>query len=376
MWVKTILKDDTGSWKTYPNFILQKVAGKKSFQCNTNKIERENIWSPFYQQVYKSWTKIRDEPLEDPFKLRREILWWNKEITIKKKEMFFKAWFDGGITTFHDILEENGNFKTKTKLEEEFNIPIRIMDYNSLKLAIPVSWKRNVKKMRIPDNAISNLEQPFIKCNNNLLALGIVTNKDIYWELVAKKQVKPIVAQKWCERYEIADEDWKVVFKNYAEIKDAKLKAFQFKILNNIIPCNSYLKKIGRSITDKCRSCNEIEDLVHYFIGCHKATNIWLQIRRWWKGITGQDVAFTERDIILGLENRKFKIIKQEQLSKIMMTVKWKIHANKQQAQETLLYHILHNIKQMIRIEEIIAAKNDKYKKHQDLWTEVEDFLT
>ena len=30
----------------------------------------------------------------------------------------------------------------------------------------------------------------------------------------------------------------------------------------------------------------------------------------------------------------------------------------------------------MIRIEEIIAAKNDKQKKHADLWTEVEDFLT
>jgi exonuclease III len=376
MWVKRILKEDTGSWKTYPNMILQKVAGKKSFQCNTNKIEKENIWSPFYKQVYKSWTKIRDEPLEDPFKLRREILWWNKEIAIKKKEMFFKKWFEGGITTFHDILEEDGNFKTKLKLEEEFNIQIGIMDYNSLKLAIPTAWKRNVKKMRIPENAISNLEQPFIKCKNNLLALGIITNKDVYWELISKKEIKPIVAQKWCERYEIGEQEWKVVFKNFAEIKDPKLKAFQFKILNNIIPCNWYLKKIGRSNTEECPSCNEIEDLVHYFVGCHKANNIWLQIRRWWKGITGQEVVFTERDIILGLENRKVKIIKQEQLNKIMMSIKWKIHANKQLGQETLLYQILNNIRQMIRIEEIIAAKNDKHKKHQDLWTEVEDFLT
>jgi hypothetical protein len=230
--------------------------------------------------------------------------------------------------------------------------------------------------MKIPKNAISNLEQPFIKCNNNLLALGIATNKDVYWELISKKQIKPIVAQKWCERYEIADDDWKVVFKNYAEIKETKLKAFQFKILNNIIPCNHYLKKIGKSTTEKCPSCNETEDLVHYFVGCHKATNIWLQIRRWWTGITGQDVAFTERDIILGLEKRKVKIIKQEQLNKIIMTIKWKIHANKQLGQETLLYQILNNIRQMIRIEEIIAAKNDKYKKHQDLWIEVEDFLT
>jgi hypothetical protein len=30
----------------------------------------------------------------------------------------------------------------------------------------------------------------------------------------------------------------------------------------------------------------------------------------------------------------------------------------------------------MFRIEEIIAAKNNKQKKHTDLWTEVEDYLT
>ena len=148
------------------------------------------------------------------------------------------------------------------------------MEYKSLKSAIPQKWKRRMNTMKIPANAISNLEQPYIKCNNRLLALGIATNKDVYWELVSRKQVKPIVAQKWCERYEIHEDDWKLVFKYYAEIKDTKLKAFQFKILNNIIPCNSYLKKIGKSDTDKCPGCNEIEDLVHYFIGCTHATNI------------------------------------------------------------------------------------------------------
>jgi hypothetical protein len=230
--------------------------------------------------------------------------------------------------------------------------------------------------MKIPAIAISNLEQPFIICNERLLALGIATNKDIYWKLVSKKQIRPIVALKWCDRYDIPEEDWKIIFKNYAEIKDSKLKAFQFKILNNVIPCNSYLKKIGKSETDKCPSCNEIEDLVQYFIGCPLATNIWLQIRRWWKGITGQDINFSEQDIILGLKQRNFKIDKQEQLNRIMMIVKWKIHANKQLGQESWLHQILNNIKQMIKIEEIIAAKHNKQKKHDDLWTEVEDYLT
>jgi hypothetical protein len=64
------------------------------------------------------------------------------------------------------------------------------MEYNSLIAAIPVQWKRAVKQMRIPAEAISAQEQSFITCNNRLMALGIVTNRDVYWELVANKRTK------------------------------------------------------------------------------------------------------------------------------------------------------------------------------------------
>jgi hypothetical protein len=230
--------------------------------------------------------------------------------------------------------------------------------------------------MTIPHQAISSKEQPFLKCNDRLLALGIITNKDIYWELVSKKQVKPIVADKWCDRYDIPAEEWNIIFKNMVDLKDTKMKAFQFKILYNLIPCNLYLKRIGKSLTDKCPICNEIEDLVHYFIGCARNDNIWLQIRRWWLGLTGQDINITEQDIIIGLKKRNFKIIKEEQLNKIMMSVKWKIHSNKQQGEQICLYQVLSNIRQMIRIEEMIAAKNNKMNIHKNTWDEILDYLT
>ena len=105
------------------------------------------------------------------------------------------------------------------------------MMYNCLKAAIPGKWKRCVKEMRIPTQAISTLEQPFIKCNNRLLALNIVTNKDVYWELVTMKQVRPVVAYNWCDRYEIPEDEWKSIFKNFVNLKESKMKSFQFKIL-------------------------------------------------------------------------------------------------------------------------------------------------
>jgi hypothetical protein len=376
MWVKRLIKPGNGSWKSYPNLLMGMVAGNHSFQCSTDLIIKGKKWPPFYRQVFAAWTKLKEPPDDDPFTIRREIIWWNRNIKISKKEILYKEWLDNGIITLHDILQENGDFRTKQSLEQEFHINIDVMKYNGLKSAIPDKWKRCVKTMKIKKDVISNLEQPFVMCNSRLLALGIATNKDIYWELVTKKQIKPIVAQKWCERYDIAEEEWKKVFKNMVVLKDSKMKAFQYKILNNIIPCNFYLKKIGRSDTDKCPTCDETEDLIHYFIGCQTAENIWLQVRRWWQGLTGQDISINEQDIILGLQKRDFKICKFEQLNVILTTVKWKVHANKQSGDTCCLYQVLHGIKEMIKIEEMIAIKNGKINMHRRLWDEIEDYLT
>ena len=376
MWVKRLIKPGQGSWKTFPNLLMGSVAGIHSFQCNTNSIKDRKIWPPFYQQIYAAWTKLKESPDNDPFNIRREILWCNKEIKIQKKEVLYREWLNKGIITIHDILQENGDFRTEKSLETEFGFKIDTMMFNGLKAAIPCKWKRCVKTMKIGKHVISNCEQPFVKCDNKLLALGIATNKDVYWELVRQKQVKPIVAQKWCERYNIPDDDWKSIFKSMTEIKESKMKAFQYKVLYNVIPCNHYLKKIGRSSTDKCPACDEVEDLIHYFIGCQGKTNIWLQIRRWWQGLTGQDINIDEQDIILGLHKRNFKIIKHEQLNIIMTTVKWKIHANKQSGDTCCLYQVLYSLKKMIKIEEMIAIRNGRTTMHRLKWGDIEDYLT
>jgi hypothetical protein len=76
------------------------------------------------------------------------------------------------------------------------------------------------------------------------------------------------------------------------------------------------------------------------------------------------------------LGSKGFKIEKKEQLNKIMMVVKWKTHVNKQAGKECWLYQILHDIKQMIKIEGWISAKNDKSANHKEMWEEIEDYIT
>ena len=116
--------------------------------------------------------------MENSSKLRREIIWFNKSIVIGRKEVCNKDWYKNGIVMLHDLLEEDGSFKLPHTLAAEIGVKIKAMEYNGLITAIPTWWKRAVKKMIIPTHAVSHNEQSFIKCNDRLMALGIVTNSN------------------------------------------------------------------------------------------------------------------------------------------------------------------------------------------------------
>jgi hypothetical protein len=203
-----------------------------------------------------------------------------------------------------------------------------------------------------------------------------VVNKDIYWELIARKRTMPNSAVKWCNRYSINIEEWKAVFRHYSTISDTRMKAFQFKVLNNLTPCNLYLKRIGKCDTDKCPRCNMLDDIIHYFAECTEVKVIWNQLTNWWNGLTNQNLLITEKDIMLGLEKRAIKLNMHEQLAEIILVAKWKIYTNNQLGQNTCFYQILCSIGNMIVVQKFIAARKQKVAKHDQLWGEIEDYLT
>ena len=134
----------------------------------------------------KNKIKSRRRPVQD----KERNLWLNRNITIGrkvKKVMCYKDWYKNGIILIHDLVKEDGNMKTLAELEAEFNIQVRPMDYNSLISAIPTNWKKALKQMRIPAQAVSSQEQPYIKCSGRLLALGIITNRYVCWKLIRRK---------------------------------------------------------------------------------------------------------------------------------------------------------------------------------------------
>jgi hypothetical protein len=119
-----------------------------------------------------------------------------------------------------------------------------------------------------------------------------------------------------------------------------------------------------------------MNDMAHYLARCPVTAQLWTQLSTWWKGVTGQDIVISERDVMLGLSTRNIKITKADQLNMVILAVKWKIHANKQLAQKTCMYQVLIAIRQMIETLGFIACRNKKGNKYETIWGEILDHLT
>ena len=68
---------------------------------------------------------------------------------------------------------------------------------------------------------------------------------------------------------------YKSYFCKVKQIKDEKLAETNFKILNNILPCNTNLHKWGKSDTKLCCFCQEDETVSHLLFECVYARKVW-----------------------------------------------------------------------------------------------------
>ena len=57
------------------------------------------------------------------------LLWNNEAITIEKKMLFWKSWFDKNIFFIQDILSSDGNFLTFEEFQNKFRIKTNYLHY-------------------------------------------------------------------------------------------------------------------------------------------------------------------------------------------------------------------------------------------------------
>jgi hypothetical protein len=123
MWVKRITKEGKASWKAYPNFILNKLIGPSSFNCNLDINKNWNI-KGFYWSIIKNWNMLNEKTLSDMdvMNIRRQCIWLNQHIKVNKQEIKWQTWIQNGIILIHDIVTTEGKFISLEEHSKHSNI--------------------------------------------------------------------------------------------------------------------------------------------------------------------------------------------------------------------------------------------------------------
>ncbi len=175
----------------------------------------------------------------------------------------------------------------------------------------------------------------------------------------------PTILQKWSIYYPIFKEAtanvWHIIFElPFKIVRDTKIQTFQYRIIQNIIPCNKWLHNIKIKNSPVCDYCTNVYDLPHYFIWCSKVAECWCYWFNWWGNISGIDIRdsqVTEECILFGflLNNDVMHV-----LNFCTLYAKHYIYIQRLFNNNTLdLYVCLTQLKQALRIEENICRKNN-----------------
>ena len=106
-------------------------------------------------------------------------------------------------------------------------------------------------------------------------------------------------------KFENNNRNWTCIYEQKLCFKGFNdLSIFNFKILNNILPCGKSLHRWKTNISKNCDMCKEVESIKHMLYECSHVSQIWLKISNIldfnvkWKTIVCGYIEYTVTDKI------------------------------------------------------------------------------
>ena len=183
---------------------------------------------------------------------------------IGSRPIFYREWFDSGITKVRDLKDGFNKFLSLAQLRHKYNFNVCPLKYNGLLSALKSVW--NTGKNNCVNAGNSNYEKfaaKLAKCHR--------ASKLVYTKLLSTKCIFPINNQeKWlrdCNLNSMLLINWGDAYQLAAKyIKSARILGFQYKLQNRRISTNDFLTKIGIEEIPNCSFCYEEPDkLLHLF---------------------------------------------------------------------------------------------------------------
>ncbi len=359
-WIKRLIDKDIIKWKAAASTFFKSKDMGFYFSCNSSK---QKIYPLFYQDIQNAWSDITTMITVEPINVLNQTLWNNRYILINNKPVMWDKWAKCGIKKVVDILDEDGNVLSYTKLNEIYNVNCNFLHVMQLKESIPTEWKRTMKNYK----AVYPFDTESIVINGKFCLLSKLKSKDVYNKLTADIVWEPTCKRKWSESFpgfNDADENlWDNIFcLTFSITRETKLQSFQYRLLHRIIPCQKRLYDMKLSDSPKCKFCNDDDDIIHFMLYCLKVKEFWNSFFLWWNRMSDFRIAYNyediEESILFGFQPKGNTF---EVLNFCILQAKYYIYIQRMFKDNKVdLYDFLSILKYKLRIEKHTLAESEK----------------
>ena len=292
MCIQKFLDNSLRSWKCILNHYLNKVGGRLLFYCNFEYSKLPIDLPKYYKECLIAWSLLKNSNPSSLDEIFNQPIWNNRFICIDNKSVFSRKLFSAGLCKVGDLCEF---ICIKPHITESLLNVLDLFYLKCLYHSLPPEWK---KEMSSNVTQAANKTTPF-----NIFAQEELSSKKIYNLLISKISKPPTAKKKLENQYasETSNLDWETIYTlPFKCALDTKSREFQYKILNQILPLNTFLFKIGKTESPLCAFClcNE-ECMSHFFFQCTVIQNFWSSIQQ----LFGNHI-ITESDVILGITHQ------------------------------------------------------------------------
>lgn len=302
-WIKRLTKDNKPWTDIFLDIHGNKVVkhlldfGDKYVQ---NIINHSNN---FWKDVLHSWLKVLrtiDYSLSTTNVCAMPI-WFNTNICVGNKPIIVYNWYEHGIKTIGDFLNEDGQFLKQHDFAQNYRLSnVCTMLYNSVINAI----SSFLRSQSIKRSDVRKYYYPYIPFYFEYVLLFEKCSKILY-NLINSKDIIPSSIQKWNTELSMqleinvsVKEFFKVCFKTSA---DTSVQWLQYRILFRMLPTKYYLKKINVSTDDCCSFCKEdVETIQHVFIKCLEILPLWNKLSMHIYCKTTNRIGFNVNNVMFG----------------------------------------------------------------------------
>ena len=183
-WIARLISNSDDYWKAIRNFYFDKYGGLSFvLKCNYNTAILGNNLPLFYPELL-DYVQELSKFSEYDYKNNDLILWNNGRITIESNSVFWKQWFDQGVTFISDLMNSNGKFLTFEKFQNKFEIKANYLHYFQLIAAIPPDLKRKAFGSTVPD--LLGATSEYCQIEDRTIVLTKFRSKNYYSLLIEK----------------------------------------------------------------------------------------------------------------------------------------------------------------------------------------------